>query len=177
MEKSHFLGDWWFFYVIFGDFVGWDWGTPAILQQKTFFFFSFGCPNFRGGGRGEGVALVGTKSQIFPKIRFESSPYFAHESISRLTWWFRAHLTSNHQSNYMFIILDVFSWHYDWLAFVGSFLILWYWSLFRQCTFFQESMLPNSIAVKPVTTSAPASTGPTKRSLKIEEWKRRKGII
>jgi len=22
------------FYVIFGDFVGWDWGTPAILQQK-----------------------------------------------------------------------------------------------------------------------------------------------
>ena len=21
-------------YVIFGDFVGWDWGTPAILQQK-----------------------------------------------------------------------------------------------------------------------------------------------
>ena len=41
----------------------------------------------------------------------------------------------------------------------------------------QESMLPSSIAVKPVTTSAPASTGPTKRSLKIEEWKRRKGII
>ena len=22
------------FYVIFGDFVGWDWGTPAIFQQK-----------------------------------------------------------------------------------------------------------------------------------------------
>ena len=22
------------FYVIFGDFVGWDWGTPAILQQN-----------------------------------------------------------------------------------------------------------------------------------------------
>ena len=22
------------FYVIFGDFVGWDWETPAILQQK-----------------------------------------------------------------------------------------------------------------------------------------------
>ena len=22
------------FYLIFGDFVGWDWGTPAILQQK-----------------------------------------------------------------------------------------------------------------------------------------------
>ena len=22
------------FYVSFGDFVGWDWGTPAILQQK-----------------------------------------------------------------------------------------------------------------------------------------------
>ena len=21
------------FYVIFGDFVGWDWGAPAILQQ------------------------------------------------------------------------------------------------------------------------------------------------
>jgi len=41
-----------------------------------------------------------------------------------------------------------------------------------------ESILPSSsLAVKPVTTSAPASTGPTKRSLKIEEWKRRKGII
>ena len=22
------------FYVIFGDFFGWDWGTPAILQQN-----------------------------------------------------------------------------------------------------------------------------------------------
>merc|ERR1712223_1294039 len=40
-----------------------------------------------------------------------------------------------------------------------------------------ESILPSSsLAVKPVTTSALASTGPTKRSLKIEEWKRRKGI-
>ena len=34
MEKSHFLGDWWFFYVIFGDFVGGYCGTPSILQQK-----------------------------------------------------------------------------------------------------------------------------------------------
>jgi len=40
-----------------------------------------------------------------------------------------------------------------------------------------ESMLPSSIAVKPVTTSAGPSMGPTKRSLKIEEWKKRKGII
>ena len=42
------------------------------MQKKHQFFFSFGCPNFRGGGGG--VDLVGTKSQIFPKISFEGSP-------------------------------------------------------------------------------------------------------
>ena len=53
-----------------------------------------------------------------------------------------------------------------------------YTHTFISSFFFQESILPSSsLAVKPVTTSAPASTGPTKRSLKIEEWKRRKGII
>ena len=35
------------------------------------FFFSFGGPNFGGGG---GVDLVEPNSQIFPKIRFEGSP-------------------------------------------------------------------------------------------------------
>lgn len=39
-----------------------------------------------------------------------------------------------------------------------------------------ESLMPSSIAVKPVTSSAPHTAGPTKRSLKIEEWKKR-GII
>jgi len=40
-----------------------------------------------------------------------------------------------------------------------------------------DSVMPSSIALKPVTTSTPASTGPTKRSLKIEEWKKKRGII
>lgn len=40
-----------------------------------------------------------------------------------------------------------------------------------------DSMMPSSIALKPVTTSSAASTGPTKRSLKIEEWKKKRGII
>jgi len=40
-----------------------------------------------------------------------------------------------------------------------------------------DSMMPSSIALKPVTTSTPANTGPTKRSLKIEEWKKKRGII
>merc|ERR1712173_172319 len=40
-----------------------------------------------------------------------------------------------------------------------------------------DSMMPSSIALKPVTTSPPANTGPTKRSLKIEEWKKKRGII
>jgi len=39
-----------------------------------------------------------------------------------------------------------------------------------------DSMMPSSIALKPVTTSTPAITGP-KRSLKIEEWKKKRGII
>jgi hypothetical protein len=41
----------------------------------------------------------------------------------------------------------------------------------------QESLMPSSIAVKPVTSSAPHTAGPTKRSLKIEEWKKKRGII
>ena len=35
------------------------------------FFFSFGCPNLRGGGGGD---LVGPKDQIFPMRLFEGSP-------------------------------------------------------------------------------------------------------
>ena len=57
------------FYVIFGDFVGWDWGTPAILQQKHPWknwikIWDWQTP----------PPSVGTKSQKFPKIRFEGSP-------------------------------------------------------------------------------------------------------
>ena len=37
--------------------------------------------------------------------------------------------------------------------------------------------MPSSIAVKPVTSSAQPSAGPTKRSLKIEEWKKKRGMI
>ena len=57
------------FYVIFGDFVGWDWGTPAILQQKH--------PWKIGSkfGIGRPPPSVGTKSQIFPMSLFEGSPY------------------------------------------------------------------------------------------------------
>ena len=40
------------------------------MQKKKHFFFSFGCPNLRGGG-GEGVDLVGTKDKIFPMSLFE----------------------------------------------------------------------------------------------------------
>jgi len=41
----------------------------------------------------------------------------------------------------------------------------------------QDMSVPVSINLKPVTTSTPASTGPTKRSLKIDEWKKKRGII
>ena len=58
------------FYVIFGDFVGWDWGTPAILQQKHPWknwikIWDWHTPP---------PPSVGTKTQIFPKIQFEGSP-------------------------------------------------------------------------------------------------------
>ena len=57
------------FYVIFGDFVGWDWGTPAILQQKHPWtnwikIWDWQIP----------PPSVGTKTKIFPKIQFEGSP-------------------------------------------------------------------------------------------------------
>ena len=57
------------FYVIFGDFVGWDWGTPAILQQKHPWknwikIWDWQTP----------PPSVGTKDQIFPMILFEGSP-------------------------------------------------------------------------------------------------------
>ena len=43
------------------------------MQNKhQIFFFSFGGPNFGGGGGGN---LVGPNSQICPKIRFEGFPY------------------------------------------------------------------------------------------------------
>lgn len=37
--------------------------------------------------------------------------------------------------------------------------------------------MPNSIALKPVTSIISGNNGPTKRSLKIEEWKKKRGII
>ena len=37
------------------------------MQKNINFFFSFGCPNLRGGG----VDLVGTKDKIFPMSLFE----------------------------------------------------------------------------------------------------------
>ena len=43
MKESHFVGD---FDAIFGDFFGWDWGTPAILRQnpkKITVFYGCGC--------------------------------------------------------------------------------------------------------------------------------------
>ena len=50
------------------------------MQNKhQIFFFSFGRPNFGGGG---GADLVGPNSQIFPKIRFEGSPNPLIESPS-----------------------------------------------------------------------------------------------
>ena len=55
------------------------------MQNKHHFFFSFGGPNFGGGG----VDLVGPNSQIFPKIRFEGSPYgmYMCHPASRVTLW------------------------------------------------------------------------------------------
>jgi len=37
--------------------------------------------------------------------------------------------------------------------------------------------MPSSIALKPVTSTLTSHNGPTKRSLKIEEWKKKRGII
>ena len=67
------IGDFYvIFYVIFGEFFGWDWGTPAILRQN---------PNkitvLCGCGFGfkswDWVRPVGTKSQLWPKISFAGS--------------------------------------------------------------------------------------------------------
>jgi len=40
-----------------------------------------------------------------------------------------------------------------------------------------DSVMPTSIALKPVTTSTAGSSGPTRRSLKLDEWKKKRGII
>lgn len=40
-----------------------------------------------------------------------------------------------------------------------------------------DNSIPTSIALKPVTTSSSSSTGPTRRSIKIEEYKKKRGII
>ena len=56
------------FYVIFGDFVGWDWGTPPYCNKNTLGKIE---SKF---GIGRPPPSVGTKDQIFPMIRFEGSP-------------------------------------------------------------------------------------------------------
>ena len=53
--------------------VGWDWGTPAILQQNRPFVWLWFWFEKVGLGRAPPPS-VGTKSQKFPKIRFEGSP-------------------------------------------------------------------------------------------------------
>ena len=55
-------------YVIFGDFVGRDWGTPAILQQKHPWKIWIKIWDWQT------PPSVGTKSQIFPMSLFEGSP-------------------------------------------------------------------------------------------------------
>ena len=40
-----------------------------------------------------------------------------------------------------------------------------------------DNSLATSIAIKPVTTSNSSSSGPTRRSIKIEEYKKKRGII
>ena len=77
MEKSHFWGDWWFFNVIFGDFVGWDWGTPAILQQKHPW------KNWIKIWDWQTPPSVGTKDKIFPMSLFEGSPKRSQPSLLR----------------------------------------------------------------------------------------------
>ena len=44
---------------------------------------------------------------------------------------------------------------------------------------FQDSSVPTSIALKPIslTSSSTTSSGPSRRSLKIEEYKKKRGII
>ena len=68
MKKSHFfvIGD---FYVIFGDFFGWDWGTTSILRQNPNKITAlYGCGfGFKKLGLGQTPApLVGTKYQFLP---------------------------------------------------------------------------------------------------------------
>ena len=40
-----------------------------------------------------------------------------------------------------------------------------------------DHSIPTSIALKPVTTSSSMTSGPTRRSIKIEEYKKKRGII
>ena len=40
-----------------------------------------------------------------------------------------------------------------------------------------DNSIPTSIALKPVTTSSSTTSGPTRRSIKIEEYKKKRGII
>ena len=51
------------------------------MQKNINLFFSFGCPNLRGGGGG--AALDGTKDQIFPMSLFEGSPNDTQRQIHR----------------------------------------------------------------------------------------------
>ena len=57
-------------------------------MQKNIFFFSFGCPNVWW------VDLVGTKSQVFPKISLEGSPKHVNGSEKCLQAWFISGLKS-----------------------------------------------------------------------------------
>ena len=41
----------------------------------------------------------------------------------------------------------------------------------------KESSVPTSIAVKPVSASSSSVSGPSKRSIKFEEYKKKKGLI
>ena len=62
------------FYVVFGDFFGWDWGTPAILRQNpNKITVLYGC-GFKNLGVGQTpTPLVGTKSQLLPKNVLKAS--------------------------------------------------------------------------------------------------------
>ena len=40
-----------------------------------------------------------------------------------------------------------------------------------------DNSIPTSIALKPVTTSSSSTSGPSRRSIKIEEYKKKRGII
>ena len=63
------------FYVIFGDFVGWDW--PSQIPQGNPRHIAIKTPLEKLNqnlGLADPPPSVGTKDQIFPMILFEGSP-------------------------------------------------------------------------------------------------------